>query len=630
MLQLFRKHVSSVASKIILAIVIVSFVFFWGIGDVLRGGGGHDVAQVGNRPINRSMFARELQMAIHRLEEQTQQKITPDMALSMGVVPHVLNEMIQGMLLEWEADLLKIGAPDESISDYIQEIPLFKNEAGRFDRQKLQQFLTQVRLSEKKFIETLGQDLKRQQLVQNLFMYPLGRPTLAPKVLNEIMTQYVYGDRHVQTVTLKDADGGEVPAPTEDQLKEFYNREGADFAIPEKRTFSVAWLDPRKKASHIKISSQKVQDYYDDNKSLFLSKHERVVTFVTVPKKEKAEEVVAGLKAGKKMEAVISSLKGKKRDVVLKTITLAKEEAEDAMTAQVFEKPVGTLLGPVLKEGQWHVLHIKEERPARHMSFQEVKESIQKKLQLEEAQAELSTKIKHLDDDLAAGTAFSDMARQYGMEVVRIENLNEKSEAAILSHIPEFLIPTVINQVGTLAAGETGPLVQAGGTYVVVRLEKVLEKRQPLLEEVKVQVREGWKKDEQRKRSEGLAEQMLKEVRGGLSLAKVAEKHGKSVQSSGVNGKKPYEASKFLYNLIMQMKPGEAGSGRVKGATLVVGVSDIKPHTPSEKEHKKNQELLSRQLAMDIMEGYSRQIKAKTKVTTYPRVIQSLFNREAN
>lgn len=623
MLQLFRKHVTSVASKIILTIVIISFVLFWGIGDVLRGGSKSDVARVGNQSINRAFFARSLQQAIHQVEEKTHKKMDSETIFASGLVPFVLNELIQGILLDQEAERLGLMVPDASLRETVQSINFFQDQKGNFSREKLQDFLTQSRLSERKFIETLSQDLRRQQLLQNLFTKPLANRTWSPRVLSEIMTHYGFDIRRVQLCTLLDEEIGPLSHPSKEDLRKFYEKEAEDFVIPEKRTFSVAWLDPKKKESHPKIPLERIKKFYEENKSSFQTKPQRVILFVSFDQKKKAQEMADHLKAGKSLEAVLKELKIKKPSMKMVSVS-AEQSSIDGIT-KIWEKSVGFYTKPFLKGKKWIVGSIKEEKQGRQLSLEESRLKIQEKLTEEENQNQLSSHIQHLDDELASGTSLADVSRHYGMSFVRIQDFHETQEPADLKLIPADFLPDVLKQAMSLSKGETSPLIQVKGCYVVVQLDSITDKRTPNFEEIKNDILKGWEKRERRKKTEALAEQMLKEIKEGASFEKIAKTRGKKIKVVEVNAQKPFVDSQFLSNQIMQMNQGDSVWAHIQGGVSLVRLEGITPISLEEKDQKKICKILSRQIEMGLLDGYMNRLKEETKIVTYPRVIQGLF-----
>ena len=90
MLSAIRSFAKSWVAAILIGLLIVSFAVF-GINDVFRGNVGDQVIKAGSRVITSLEFRREYDDYRKRLEQQTGQAITPEMASANGIDRQVLN-----------------------------------------------------------------------------------------------------------------------------------------------------------------------------------------------------------------------------------------------------------------------------------------------------------------------------------------------------------------------------------------------------------------------------------------------------------------------------------------------------------------------------------------------------------
>ena len=197
-----REGVNSIAVKIILGLIILSFVFA-GVGSYITGGGNNAAAKVGNTEIGRGEFEQAYQNERNRMQSQLGDyfaQMLADPAYVESFRKSVLDRMINNVLLEQQAESLGLRISDSQIRTMILEMPQFQT-AGQFDQEVYQAALRRAGFSAESFAEYMRRDLMRNQLVTAL----QGSEFV---LQGEIDTQskLIAQTRDIRTVTLSVAD----------------------------------------------------------------------------------------------------------------------------------------------------------------------------------------------------------------------------------------------------------------------------------------------------------------------------------------------------------------------------------------------------------------------------------------
>jgi peptidyl-prolyl cis-trans isomerase D len=164
-----------------------------------------------------------------------------------------------------KAGELGIRVTDEELIQYIQSQPVFRNEAGQFDRHRYQQFvlrLNQVRLTEAEFEEVMRQQLvilRLQALVCSAAKATPLEVRQAYEPLHEKIT--------IEYVAFDAADHTHAVTVSEEDVAAFYEKQKAAFRTPEKVKLRYVRV-PFDVAAQV-VSDADVAQVYERNKAQF-------------------------------------------------------------------------------------------------------------------------------------------------------------------------------------------------------------------------------------------------------------------------------------------------------------------------------------------------------------------------
>ena len=114
---------------LVFGLIVLAFVV-WGIGDVFRGGGGNQIAQVGGVSITTAAYRQAYQTELQNLQQRARRQITNDEAHRLGLDVQVLSRLMSDAALDDRARTLGLGISDSRVAKSILTDPSFAG-AGR-------------------------------------------------------------------------------------------------------------------------------------------------------------------------------------------------------------------------------------------------------------------------------------------------------------------------------------------------------------------------------------------------------------------------------------------------------------------------------------------------------------------
>ena len=152
---------------LVFGLIVLAFVV-WGIGDVFRGGGGNQVAQVGGVGITTAAYRQAYQTQLQNLQQRARRQITNDEAHRLGLDVQVLSRLMSDAALDDRAKTLGLGISDSRVAKSILTDPSFAGPGGAFDRSRFNAVLRDNGFNEQSFVREQRQTDLRQEFVQAL------------------------------------------------------------------------------------------------------------------------------------------------------------------------------------------------------------------------------------------------------------------------------------------------------------------------------------------------------------------------------------------------------------------------------------------------------------------------------
>ena len=407
MLESIRKH-SKLMQIVLFVLIFPSFVLF-GIQGYSSFEGNSDVAaKVGGQTITMQQLDAANRDEIARLQSMLgsavdiKQLDTPEQKL------RTLNGMIRQVLLQLEARREHLAVTDAQVQQAILEIPqiaALRKPDGSFDVQAYRSLIAAQGMNTSQFEAQVREQLILQQVLGGLAGSVIDSQALATAAAKAAAQQRV-----VRLALFKPADFAAQVKVTPEQVEAFYKNNTSRFQKPEEANIQYVVLSADALAGQIHITPEQAKAYYDANKAKFSTPAERRAShiLITVPSDATQAQQDAALA---KAETIAKQVKANPAEFA----TLARKDSQDPgsadkggdlgyFTADAMVKPfadavfgmqkVGEIVGPIKTQFGYHIIELTGIKPGSQQPFDAVQADIEKQLQQEAAQKQLSADVE--------------------------------------------------------------------------------------------------------------------------------------------------------------------------------------------------------------------------------------------
>jgi peptidyl-prolyl cis-trans isomerase D len=612
MLQTMRHLAQSWAFKGLMLLLMVSFGI-WGIGDIFKGNPmQRTVAKVGRLSISVQSLNREFEISLSEARRSLGPELTDKQARQLGILDQSLNALVEQAAVDQDIKRLGIDVDNQAVLAQLQAMPEFRTKDGSLDKDKLRQMLDRMNKSEADFFTSSRQDLARHQLVDAVD----GNNKIPATIVDALYR--ARAQKHVfDIITLKNDSMGDIPAPSDKDLHDFYDQNAAKYAAPEYRAITIARLSTDDVAKDITITDDQLKKEYDVRAHASQSQ----VLQVVVQDEAKAKELSDAAKKSGNLPAAAKAM-GLEAVAVdpsdIKTTLPALATAVGALKDGQVSEPVKTGLG-------WHVAQIGK------MDFAGSKDELRENMKRDQAIDTATKLVNQLDDQLAAGHQLEDIADEMRLRLIKIPALDangktpEEKDPAELPDRADVL-KTAFEQ----NSGDVSPIIDDhNGNYVVVRTDQITPSAPIPFDKIKDRIANDWKAAEQAKRAVAEADKIVKGLQSGKTAESFAGQNGIEVRSSkpiSMLGDNDPSLPQAIVPQIMKMKKGEAIAMPLQDRQVVLRLAeliDADPATDANGRNKISGELATR-TTREFTDEYLKYLRVLFPVEINESVLDSL------
>ncbi|MDP2570955.1 peptidylprolyl isomerase [Vibrio penaeicida] len=487
MMERLREGVNSIAVKIILGLIILSFVFTGVSGYI--GSGSNVAAKVDGVEISRGAFEQAYQNERNMLQAQYGEQyanLLSDPDFVQRLRQSVLDKMVNEILLENHAKSLGLRISDEQVLGMILQMPEFQLE-GKFNQDIYESSLRRAGYTPESFGEVMRSSEVRNQLLQAVSASEFSLPGEVADQ-SKLITQ----TRDIRTLELNVEEFAKSANPSDEELQEYYSSNASQFTRPEQVKVSYLELSGDALKANVDVTEEDIEAYYQESIDQYSTAEQRSVSHILVQGDEeaKAQAILDELSAGAKFSELAKSrsedigsaetggsLGWIERDVM----DPAFEEAAFALTA------VGDTTGLVKSDFGYHIIKLDDLKASETKPLSDVKDEIKQDIVNQKA----ADRFHDLYSDLERIAFEAPNSLQPSAEL--IEGTVQTTDFVSRFNAPEILSsPEVQEAIYSVEVKENGensiPVEIAPEHVVVVRVDDVREETVLPFEEVKDQV----------------------------------------------------------------------------------------------------------------------------------------------
>ena len=543
----------------LLVAMIVTGLGGWGVTNF--GGNVASIGKVGTVEMPAQDFARSLKQALNNFSKQLGTQLTLEQAQSMGMDRQVLQGMVLRTAMDAENARLGLSVGDTVVADQVKSNKAFQG-AGGFDRVAYSTALQQNGMTEKSYESGLRTDIARQ-----ILSGAVTGGLRAPVALTDAIYAYRYETRGFSVVHLTEVGlPASVPAPTDAELKTFYDAHLADFTRPAGKKITYAALLPETLAPTMTADDKAVQDLYDSRADQYQVPEKRLVERLVFPDQASADAAKAKLDAGSStFEDLV-----KARGLALTDIDMGDVSAVElgdagapifALTAPGVVGPLASPLGPA-------IFRMNGILAAQDTPLDKVKADLVKEVQLDAAKKAIEARVQAIDDALAGGSTIEDLAKTEGMTLATTDYA-----AGADDNDPLAVDKGFADEAAKIAVGDYPEAVALdNGGLIAMREDAELPAAPVPLDKVKDKVAAAWHSDQL---------QTALTAQGTAALATIAS--GTSLGAFGVTSVTPpvtrdhqlTDAPAEVMTAVFAMAPGTVQVVSVPGWVGLVRLDQV-------------------------------------------------------
>lgn len=258
MLELMRKHAKNWGMKLLLGIIIVVFIFYF--GSLRESGHTNIIATIDGKALPYADYIREYQNLIDLYHNRYGTNLTEDILKKLGLKERAVDNLINQAVIMVKASELDIHASTEEVRNSILSYPAFQRN-GIFDQRIYEQTLRLNSLTPEDF-EANQKKLLISAKLQDLISSGVHVSEEEVFDLYRLQKEKI----NVEFLKLSSKDHQGEIQPTRQALEAYLKERGDELRIPEQIQVKYLSFLAADFVFSVKVTEGDIQEYYDRNK----------------------------------------------------------------------------------------------------------------------------------------------------------------------------------------------------------------------------------------------------------------------------------------------------------------------------------------------------------------------------
>lgn len=623
MLDSMRDAARSWVAKLLLGVLVLSFAV-WGISDAFQGDlNGSAALQAGDSKVSATDYRFAYEQQLIRLSRQFGQQLTRDQAKALGIENQVIAQLVAGVVLDEQARKMQLGLSKDGIARLTAEDPSFHDASGNFNRNQFNAVLRQAGIRPEDYLTGRAEAARRQQIVE-----AATDGIKIPDTMLKALALYQGESRSADYITLAIESEENIPNPSDETLKAYFDAHKDEYRAPEYRKISYVKLQPADIADKSAVTEEEITEYYERNQSRFGSAEKRTIEQLNFLDEAAAQSALERIKAGADFVEIGKEQGRNESDLLLGTFEKealpdqAISDAAFALAEGSVSEVVNGAFGPV-------ILRVTKVEPAHVKSIQEVDDEIRTTIANDIAIRSLNSVHDNYEQARSDGASMAEAASRLNLKTVTIEAVDEQGldpngNQVDLPQADSFLTSAFDADQGF----DNDALYLGNNGYVWYQVDEVTPARERTLDEVKEKIVSAWKAEEAIARLTARMSELKKRLDDGETLDAIAAELGtEKITKRGIS--RSTNDADFGSNATAQVFRG--ANGHTGTAVLPSGdgqilfkVTEVTEPTAAGPEaiSQEQQNFLSTRLGDDILEQFVGELQKQYPV----RVNQSVIN----
>jgi len=446
MLQLMRKHARNWLMKVVLGIIIIVFVFYFGS---MRGRQETEtIAIIDGARIAHAQFRDEYQNLFEFYRERYGDRLTDDLLKQINLKEQAFDSVITQAIMLAKADEWNLRVSDNELQASILSYPAFQRD-GAFNNDLYQRILRYQRMTPETFEEMQRKALatgKVERLIRE-----------SAKVSEqEVYEVYRLQNRkvNIRFIRIPTEPAKSAGKPSEEEILAYFQEHKEEFRMPQTATIEYIRFDGERFAGAAHIADDEIEEYYRYHEEEFTENG----TVKPLPKVR--DEIVSRLKSIRGMDMAFKEATtahdtiyqeenfeeyAEKQGHTIQTTSFPRNAPLSGEFAgmqelgeYVFDLQEGDL-GRVFSGTSGHyVFRLVSLKPSRVPELTEVLETVKKSYAESRAIEKAREKAERINSGLRDGTDMTALSRKEGLTVSQTGLFQPGPEIPKIGYSPEM------------------------------------------------------------------------------------------------------------------------------------------------------------------------------------------------
>ena len=491
MLRDIKQKSSGLGFKIVMALIIISFVF-WGVTGSLMQAGSDVAAKVNGEVISITDYNQALSNTQNRYKSQFGDNIGSEFFETENFKKGVMSQLVDSELLRQEAAKFDFDVSPKAIKEYISSVPAFQID-GKFNEDAYINYLNQVRKSASLLERDVEDDLK-----SSAFPQMVTSSTFALEY--EISNQYKLDKqkRNFDYVELTSSNFEDKVSATDEEIDAHYKEFSKDYMTQEQVSVNYIELSTKDLLDQAEVSEGELERYYEAKKSS-----------LTNPEKRKAQHILLTVKDGnkdeikKQIDEIAKRLKdGENFEEVAKEISqdpgsaksggdlgmIAPGDMVEAFDKKLFSMNIDEISEPVLSNFGYHIIKLNEIKPPEIPSLDESRITLTNELKKEKASDLFLSKADELSTQVIDADNVLELAADASSLEMKATELFARGRGTGIAANPNFMKTVFTDAIKV--ENEVSEMIDLGENHIAyVQIKEHLAPTVKPLEEVKESIK---------------------------------------------------------------------------------------------------------------------------------------------
>jgi len=433
MLQVFRNSAKGNVGKIIVGLIVITFVLF-GAESIVSIAGNSAPATVNGDKVSEIEYQRLLNSRQQELVNQYGAEFAAQLASSSVLKEQVLNTLINQLLQQQLTSKLELQVSEDQVLKSLADVAAFQVD-GKFDKAMYENVLAAngynhaTFIAEQKLVTALTQ--MQSGIVNSAFSVDKSAKRYA-----QLMSQ----ERKVSYKEFKAADFLGQTEVTDQQIDNYYQENQEQFISPEQVKVDYVRLTQDFLASQIDVTEEDIQSAYDSYVADVSSQESREVSHILFADGDdleaQANDALARLNDGASFAELASELSddpgsaefGGSLGELIEGIY-----ADDFYAAAMDLEEEGEVSGPVKTEFGYHLIRLDSINKPVIETLEQKRDEIIADIKSKTAAEELIMVQEELADIAFTSESIDQVAESFGVDVGHSNWLERNSDADLLA-----------------------------------------------------------------------------------------------------------------------------------------------------------------------------------------------------